>query len=102
MKTSNGTLKQLACRVAAGLAAMAGMTLNSYAVDFHVATAQDLQNALTSAAADGADDNIYLAAGYYTGNFNFNSAENYSLTIQGEPGTTNTAITIDGAGRART
>jgi len=93
-------MKQLK-RILTGLAAaaaLAGLTNNVYAVDFHVATAQDLQNALTSSAADGADDNIYLAAGYYTGNFNFNSAENYSLTIQGEPGTTNTAITIDGAG----
>lgn len=64
-------------------------------------TAQELQNALTLAAANGADDNIYLAAGYYTGNFNFNSAENRSLLLQGEPGTTNTQITIDGAGTGR-
>ena len=86
---------------AASLLAWVGMTNTSRAVDYHVATAQDLQNALTSSAADGADDYIYLAAGYYTGNFNFNSAENYSLTIQGEPGTTNTAITIDGAATGR-
>ena len=101
MKNNNTTLKQLACRVAAGMALLAGAALNTYGVDYHVATAQDLQNALTSSAADGADDYIYLAAGYYTGNFNFNSAENYSLTIQGEPGTTNTAITIDGAATGR-
>ena len=71
------------------------------AVDFHVATAQELQTALTLAAANGADDNIYLAAGYYTGNFNFNSAEARNLVLQGEPGTTNTDITIDGAGTGR-
>jgi len=71
------------------------------AVDFHVTTAQELQNALTFAAANGADDNIYLAAGYYTGNFNFNSTENRSLVLQGEVGTTNTQVTIDGAGTGR-
>jgi parallel beta-helix repeat protein len=88
-------------KLLAALLALAGLANTGRAVDFHVATAQDLQNALTSSAADGADDNIYLAAGYYTGNFNFNSAENYSLTIQGEPGTTNTQITLDGAGTGR-
>jgi hypothetical protein len=71
------------------------------ATDFHVTTAQELQSALTLAAANGADDNIYLAAGYYTGNFNFSSTENRSLLIQGETGTTNTQITIDGAGTGR-
>ena len=44
------------------------------AVDYHVATVQDLQNALTLAANDGADNNIYVTNGYYTGNFNYNSA----------------------------
>jgi predicted outer membrane repeat protein len=72
------------------------------AVDYHVTTAQELQNALTLAAANGADDNIYLApCTNYTGNFNFNSTENRSLVIQGEPGTTNTQIIIDGAGTGR-
>ncbi len=70
-------------------------------MDYHVTTAQELQNALTLAAANGADDNIYLAAGYYTGNFNFNSAENRALLLQGEAGTTNTQISIDGAGTGR-
>ena len=78
-----------------------GLAQRGAAVDFHVTTAQELQNALTLAAANGADDNIYLAAGYYTGNFNFNSAENRNLLVQGEPGTTNTAITIDGAATGR-
>lgn len=72
------------------------------AVDFHVATAQDLQNALTVASSNGADDNIYLAAGYYMGNFNFNSAEAKNLTLQAEAGVANDQITIDGAGAGRT
>jgi hypothetical protein len=84
-----------------GLAALLTLPGAARAVDFHVTTAQELQNALTLAAANGADDAIYLAAGYYTGNFNFNSAENRSLVLQGEPGTTNTDITIDGAGTGR-
>ncbi len=71
---------------------------SAQADNFHVANGQALQNALTTAAANGADDVIYLAAGYYGGNFNFNSAEARSLTLQGEPGTTNTQITVDGTG----
>ena len=71
------------------------------AVDFHVATAQELQNALTLAAANDADDNIYLTNGYYTGNFNFNSTEARNLTLQAEPGVTSDQVTIDGAGGGR-
>jgi predicted outer membrane repeat protein len=85
--------------LAGGLLALT--TARGLAVDFHVTTAQELQNALTTASANGADDVIYLAAGYYTGNFNYNSAEAGSLTLQGEAGTTNTQITIDGAGTGR-
>jgi hypothetical protein len=76
-------------------------TTTARGVDFHVATAQDLQNALTLAAANGADDNIYLANGYYVGSFNFNSTEARNLTLLPEPGLTNTDITIDGAGGGR-
>ena len=84
-----------------GLLGMAGWAAETRAATFHVATAQDLQNALTLAASDGAPDTIYLAAGYYTGNFNYNSSEAFDLTIQGEPGTDPTQITIDGAGVGR-
>ncbi len=70
-----------------GLAALLTLPGAVRAVDFHVTTAQELQNALTLAAANGADDTLYLAAGYYTGNFNFNSIENRSLVLQGEPRT---------------
>jgi predicted outer membrane repeat protein len=66
--------------------------------DFHVATAQDLQNALTTAAHNGANNNIYLTNGYYEGNFNYNSSSANNLTLLAELGVTNTAITIDGAG----
>jgi predicted outer membrane repeat protein len=65
---------------------------------FHVATAQQLQNALTTAAANGSDDDIYLTNGYYEGNFNFNSSEAKNLTLLAEPGVTNTAINVDGGG----
>jgi hypothetical protein len=48
--------------IPAGLRLVAGdMWLSQFqsrAVDFHVTTAQELQNALTLAAANGADDNI--------------------------------------------
>ena len=71
------------------------------AVDYHVATAQQLQNALTLAAANGANNNIYITNGYYTGNFNYNSSAGYNLVITNEPGVTNTQITLDGAGGGR-
>ncbi len=81
-----------------GALALAVAYEQARAVDFHVATAQDLQNALTLAAGNSADNNIYLAAGYYEGNFNYNSSEANNLTLLPEPGITNTDITIDGAG----
>ena len=84
--------------------AVAGMSISQLsvrAVDFHVTTAQDLQNALTLAAANGAPDTIWLAAGYYVGNFNCSSAEDASLTLRPEPGVDATQVTIDGAGNGR-
>ncbi|MEI6608049.1 MAG: right-handed parallel beta-helix repeat-containing protein, partial [Verrucomicrobiota bacterium] len=77
---------------------IAAFTLPVFAVDHHVTTAQELQNALTTAAANAADDSIYLAAGYYQGNFSFTSAEANSLTIEAEPGLTRGEVTLDGAG----
>ena len=71
----------------------------AWAVDFHVAASQDLQNALTLAAGNGADNNIFLTNGYYTGNFLFNSTGGHNLTIANEPAVTNsTQIAIDGGG----
>ena len=68
-----------------------GFAGRGLAVDFHCVTAQDLQNALTLAAANGADDNIYLTNGYYIGNFNFNSTGGHNLTVQAEPHVADTA-----------
>ena len=83
------------------MAAMIGLAAAARAAEFHVTTAQELQNALTAAAANGEGDTVYVAAGYYTGNFNFNSAETQSLTVQAEGGVANTEITVDGAGTGR-
>jgi hypothetical protein len=73
--------------------------------DFHVATSQDLQTALTTAAGNGSDNNIWLTnglnGGYYAGTFSYNSPGGHSLTIQPEVGLTNTQITIDPAGGGR-
>ena len=80
---------------------VSGAVGTAWAADFHVTTAQELQNALTLAAANSANDTIYLAAGYYIGNFNFNSAEAFDLTIQGESATDRAQITIDGDGVGR-
>jgi hypothetical protein len=70
-------------------------------VTTNVSTAQALQNALTLAANNGDNNVITIAAGYYTGNFNYNSSAAYNLTISNAPGVTNTQITLDGAGTGR-
>jgi len=91
------------------LAALAGAVIlgatAAQAVDFHVGTAQDLQSALTLAAGNGANNNIWLGnatnAGYYAGSFSYNSSSGMSLVIQPEAGLTNTQITIDPGGGGR-
>ena len=88
-------------RIFAAALAVAGFARTAPAVDFHVATAQDLQNALTLSAANGADNIVYLAGGFYTGNFNFNSTGGHNLALQNESGVTNNAIVLDGAGTGR-
>ena len=84
-----------------GALALGAACEQALAVDYHVATAQALQNALTLAAANGANNNIYVTNGYYIGNFNYNSSAGYNLVVTNEPGVTNTQITIDGAGGGR-
>jgi predicted outer membrane repeat protein len=68
------------------------------AVDYHVATAQDLQNALTLAAASSVSNNIYVTNGYYTGNFNFNSTNVNNLTLRAETNITSSRVVIDSGG----
>jgi hypothetical protein len=68
------------------------------ALDYHVNSAQTLQNALTLAAASSVSNNIYVTNGYYTGNFNYNSTTSNYLTLLAEPGVSNNQITIDGGG----
>lgn len=63
---------------------------------FNVSTGQELQNALTTAAINGVSDTIRLGAGYYIGNFNFNSAEAFDLNLQAAAGVSREAVTLDG------
>lgn len=90
--------KLIACLAALALA-LACPQLR--ATDFHVATAQGLQNALTQSANNGVNNNIYIAKGYYAGSFNYNSSGANNLTVLPETGFTNTDITMDGAGGGR-
>jgi hypothetical protein len=96
METKSYSLNPALMACVAVLAAM-----SARAVDFHVATAQDLQTALTMAAGNGAPNNIWLTNGYYTGTFNYSSSANYNLVLTNEPGVSNTQITIDGGGGGR-
>jgi hypothetical protein len=90
-------------QISLGILAAVAISLQATAqvVSVHVSTAQELQNALTSAAANGADDVIYLGGGRYIGNFNFNSAEAKSLALQAEDNVAAESIIIDGAGTGR-
>ena len=47
------------------------------AAQFHVATAQELQTALSTAAANGEDDTIFLAAGIYRPHLPFYAPRKY-------------------------
>ncbi|MEI6125872.1 MAG: hypothetical protein WCQ99_04885 [Pseudomonadota bacterium] len=58
----------------------------AWAADFHVTDAQGLQTALSTAAANGQDDIIYLAAGTYSGNFSCVGTESQSLTMKLDSG----------------
>lgn len=70
------------------------------AVDFHVATAQDLQSDLFLSAGNGVNNNIYVASGYYldTGSFHYAGSGTNSLTLLAEPGVASSAITLDSGG----
>jgi hypothetical protein len=67
--------------LAAGVLASLGTAGRARAATFHVATAQELQTTLNSAAGNGSDDTILFAAGIYSGTFTFNSTEAQSLTL---------------------
>lgn len=71
------------------------------ATDYHVATAQDLQTALSLAAASTVSNNIYMTNGYYGGNFNYNCTNTGGLTLRAEPGVAATQIIIDGLAAGR-
>lgn len=64
--------------------AVFGLAAASKAVDFHVSTAQGFQNALTAAQGNGANNNIWLTNGYYTGNFSYNSSSANTITVLAE------------------
>jgi predicted outer membrane repeat protein len=96
MQTKPYSLNPALMACVAMLAAM-----SARAVEFHVATAQDLQTALTTAAGNGAANNIWLTNGYYTGTFNYSSSANYNLSIQPELGVASTNVTIDGLAGGR-
>jgi len=94
-------MKMTTTKVLAAALAVAGVALNAPAqIPVVVHTAQEFQNALTTAANNG-DNNIIqltnnLNGGYYVGNFNYNSVGTYNLTIEPGNGLTRANITIDG------
>jgi Right handed beta helix region len=73
------------------------------AVDFHAATAQDLQSDLFLSAENGVNNNIYVASGYYldTGSFHYASSGTNSLTLLAEPGVASSAIVLDSGGSGK-
>ncbi|MBI5233158.1 MAG: right-handed parallel beta-helix repeat-containing protein [Deltaproteobacteria bacterium] len=80
----------------------------SWATNFCVGTASELQSALNTAAANLAADTVKIKQGTYTGTFTFISYEPYGLTIAGGygtgcttriPGAANTTLDANEAGR---
>ena len=85
------------------LAAM-GFQSPAMAATFNVSDAAGLRAALLTAATNGEDDVIVLAAGTYaTGGttFTFVTNENKTLTLQGANGTTRDQVILDGGGTSR-
>jgi hypothetical protein len=75
-----------------------GLAATASAATYHVATAQQLQNALTLAAGSTGGSSIYVTNGYYTGNFNYNSTAVNSLTILAETNVPSSQVVIDSGG----
>jgi parallel beta-helix repeat protein len=65
------------------------------AADFHVTSAQEFQTALSTAANNGEDDTVLLAAGIYPGRFSFTSAESFALAVKAEPGLNPGQVILD-------
>jgi predicted outer membrane repeat protein len=77
---------------------------SALAAIFNVSNATDFRVALQTAATNGQDDEIILAAGTYsTGGLQFEyiSNEIYSITIRGATGTTQNQVILDGGGISR-
>ena len=78
------------------LSMLLSMIAPCMAFEFHVTTAQELQSALSTAAANGTDDTVFLSAGTYFGNFRFRTDEAHSLTVEAEDGLTAEDVVLDG------
>ena len=107
-------MKITTTKLLAAALAVAGVALNAPAqTTIPVYSAQDFQNALTTAANTGGAYIIQLHntanpdgsesgnGGYYIGNFNYNSGGTNNLTIEPANGLTHADITIDGTNGGR-
>jgi hypothetical protein len=104
MQKSSSVLIVLALVLSLGLVGMMlGAAEPVSAAEFHVTTAAEFQSALDAAETNGEDDVIYLAAGTYEGNFDYEppDTEHKSLTIRGESGTTASDVILDGQHNGR-
>ena len=86
-------------RAGLGLCLLLGLS-SVKAVDFHVATDQDLQSALYLSATNGVNNTIYVTNGYYLDAqaFHYVSPGTNSLTLQAETGVASSAISLDSGG----
>ena len=76
-------LRNLPRLLMAALLLLLGIAQPALAEVFCVATAVDLQNALTTAAANGQDDEVRIVQGTYVGNFGYASTEAQALSVLG-------------------
>ncbi len=70
------------------------------ALEYHVTNASEFQATLATAATNGTDDIIMLAAGTYVGNFRYRTSEANALTVKAEDGLAAGDVILDGDQKA--
>jgi len=76
------------------------VSIPGWAAEFHVSNPDEFRAALVTAAENGGDDTIFLAAGIYSGNFRYLGQEANALSIKPEEGVNPGEVVLDGGNLA--
>jgi len=72
------------------------LSIPGWAAEFHLSNPDEFRAALSTAAENGGDDTIFLAAGIYYGNFRYSAKEVNALSIKPEEGVNPGEVVLDG------